>query len=83
MLVLSRKKDETIKIGDSIELTVVEVKGDVVKIGISAPKDVKIFRGELLEAIRAANIEAASQSAPDLGAIAKKLKLPGKGKSGR
>jgi len=77
MLVLSRKKDDTIAIGDNIEITVVEVKGDVVKIGIAAPKDVKIYRGELLDAIRKANIEAASQPAPDLGAITRKLKLPG------
>jgi len=76
MLVLSRKKDEKISIGDNIELTVVEVKGDVVKIGISAPREVKIYRGELLEAIRAANIEAASQPSPDLGAIARKIKIP-------
>ena len=77
MLVLSRKKDDTIAIGDNIELTIVEVKGDVVKIGISAPRDVKIYRGELLEAIRKANIEAASQPAVDLDAIARKLGLPG------
>ena len=74
MLVLSRKKDDRIAIGEDIEITVVEVKGDVVKIGISAPKDVKIYRGELLDAIRKANIEAASQPAPDLDAIARKLK---------
>lgn len=78
MLVLSRKKDETIVIGDNIELTVVEVKGDTVKLGISAPREVKIFRGELLEAIRAANIEAAAQAAVDLDALSKKIKPKGK-----
>ena len=77
MLVLSRKKDDKIAIGDNILLTIVEVKGDVVKIGISAPRDVKIYRSELLEAIREANIKAASQPAVDLDAIAKKLGLPG------
>ncbi len=80
MLVLSRKLDEKIAIGDNIEITVVEIRGDTVKIGISAPKDVKIYRGELLEAIQQANIEAGMQPAPDLDIIAKKLKSKGKGK---
>ena len=74
MLVLSRKKDEKVVIGGNIEVIIVDVKGDTVKIGISAPGDVKIYRGELLDAIRQANIEAAMQPAPDLDAIAKKLK---------
>ncbi|MCX6647601.1 MAG: carbon storage regulator CsrA [bacterium] len=74
MLVLSRKKDETIIIGDNIELTVVEVKGDTVKLGINAPRDVKIFRGELLQAIREQNIEAAAPLAVDLDALTRKVK---------
>ena len=78
MLVLSRKKDEVVVIGDNIEITIVEIKGDTVKLGISAPRDIKIYRGELLEAIRKANIEAASQPAPDLDALARKLKSKGK-----
>jgi carbon storage regulator len=74
MLVLSRKKDETIIIGDNIELTVVEVKGDTVKLGINAPREVKIFRGELLQAIREQNIEAAAPLAVDLDALTRKIK---------
>ncbi len=70
MLVLSRKKDEKLIIGDDIELTVVDIKGETVKIGISAPEHVKIYRGELLDAIR----EAARQPAPDLEAIDRKLR---------
>ena len=70
MLVLSRKKDEKIVIGDNIEITVVDVKGDTVKIGIAAPPEIKIYRGELLDAIR----EAARLPAPDLDAIDRKLK---------
>jgi carbon storage regulator len=77
MLVLSRKKDETIIIGDNIELTVVEVKGDTVKLGISAPRDVKIFRGELLQAIREQNIEAAAPLKVDLDALSRKIKRKG------
>ena len=62
MLVLSRKRDESIIIGDEIEITVVEVRGDVVKLGISAPKSISVYRKEVYEAIQQENI-AASQSA--------------------
>lgn len=47
MLVLSRKIDETIIIGDSVKIKVVQIKGNRVRIGIEAPSDVKIIRGEL------------------------------------
>ncbi len=47
MLVLSRKKNETISLGENIEITVVQVEGNRVKIGINAPDDVTILRGEL------------------------------------
>jgi carbon storage regulator len=47
MLVLSRKKDEKIVIGDSIRITIVEVRGDKVRIGIDAPKDVTVHRQEV------------------------------------
>ena len=83
MLVLSRRKDEKIIIGDDIEVTIVDIRGETVKIGVSAPKEVKIFRADLLEAIRQANIEAASQPAPDLDELDRKLKrkgMEGKGK---
>lgn len=58
MLVLSRKPNETIKIGDDIELKIIEVKGDVVRIGIEAPKSVDILRGELVLSISETNSEA-------------------------
>ena len=74
MLVLSRRKDEKIVIGEDIEITVVEVKGDTVKLGISAPGNVKIFRKELFDIIAKANIEAADQKVIDLDEVAKKLK---------
>jgi len=59
MLVLSRKIDERIMIGDQIEISVVDIKGDQVKIGIQAPGNVKIYRKEVYEAIQRENIEAA------------------------
>ncbi len=52
MLVLSRKKDEKIIIGDSITLMVVEIRGDKVRLGIEAPKEVAVHREEVYEAIK-------------------------------
>ncbi|AOV08512.1 carbon storage regulator CsrA [Sporosarcina ureilytica] len=58
MLVLSRKENETIKVGDDIEIRILEVKGDNVRIGIEAPKSVDILRGELVLSISKTNREA-------------------------
>jgi carbon storage regulator len=52
MLVLSRKKNETIVINDSITVTVIEIRGDKVRLGIEAPKDVSVHRREVYEAIQ-------------------------------
>jgi len=52
MLVLSRKKDESIIINDHIRVTVVEIRGDKVRLGIDAPKDVSVHRQEVYEAIQ-------------------------------
>ena len=52
MLVLARKVDESIVIGDSIVLTVLAIEGDQVKIGISAPRDITILREEVFQAVR-------------------------------
>lgn len=49
MLVFSRKKNERIKIGENIWITVVEVRGDTVRLGLEAPKEVPIMRAELIE----------------------------------
>ena len=59
MLALSRKKDEAVIINDYIEITIIEIKGDQVKIGISAPKSVPIYRKEVYMQIQNANKEAA------------------------
>lgn len=60
MLVLSRKENETIQIGDDIVIRILEVKGDNVRIGIEAPKTVDILRGELIQSISESNTEALS-----------------------
>ncbi len=61
MLALSRKVGEAIVIGNDIEVTILEIKGEQVKIGISAPKSVPVYRKELFVQIQEANKEAASQ----------------------
>lgn len=58
MLALTRKKNEAIVINNNIEVTILEVKGDQVKIGISAPKEVPVYRKEVYLQIQEANKEA-------------------------
>ena len=60
MLVLTRKPGERLVIGDNIVVTVVDVKGDNIRIGIDAPREVKVYRGEIFDAIVAENRQAAS-----------------------
>jgi len=62
MLVLSRKPGEALRIGDDVEITVVEVKGDMVRLGIQAPRTVQVWRKELWEAIVAENQKAAEEA---------------------
>ena len=62
MLALSRKANESIMIGNDIEITILEVKGEQVKIGINAPKSVPVYREEVYEQIREANKEAAADA---------------------
>ena len=61
MLILSRKVDQKIRIGDEITLTISEVRGDQVKIGVEAPKNVKVFRQEVFDEIQNENKAAATQ----------------------
>jgi carbon storage regulator len=63
MLVLSRKRDERIVIGDNIVITVVEVRGDKVRLGIEAPSEVPVHRQEVLDAMRRSS-EAQSKAPP-------------------
>jgi len=65
MLALSRKVNESIMIGNDIEITVLEIKGDQIKIGIKAPKSVPIYRKEIYLQILESNKEAASTEISD------------------
>lgn len=75
MLVLSRKKGESIVIQDQIELTILSVDGDTVKVGISAPKHVDIFRKEVYLSIQEANRESVSPQQTDLSALIHRLRM--------
>ena len=68
MLILSRKTNESIMIGDQIEIAVVDIRGDHVKLGIRAPRSVKVFRQEVYRAIQMENL-AAAQTGTDLPII--------------
>lgn len=57
MLVLSRKKDEKIVIGDNISIMVVEIRGDKVRLGIEAPRDVSVHRREVYDAIKRREVD--------------------------
>ena len=70
MLVLSRRVGESIVIGDDVTVTVLEVRGDVVRLGIKAPRSVNVHREELLRELEETNREAASPAEDSIAALA-------------
>jgi carbon storage regulator len=79
MLVLSRHRDETIMIGDDVEITVVDIRGDKVRLGINAPTRIAVHRKEVYEAIRAENMRAAALEDVSLERIGSKGSGPAPG----
>ena len=79
MLILTRAIDQKIIIGDNIEITVLDIQGDKVSLGITAPREVTIHRQEVYVAIQEENRQAAQSVAVDLGKISRLLK---KGQAG-
>jgi carbon storage regulator len=74
MLVLARKKGESIMIGDQIEIVILSTEGDTVRIGIKAPKQIEVYRKEIYEDIQESNKEASNRpiSPMQLGKLMKK-----------
>lgn len=81
MLVLTRKTEDKIKIGDNIIVTVLEVDGGNVKIGIDAPREIQILRMEVVEQIKQENIESASKEINDIKEAAELIKRKGGGQN--
>ena len=65
MLVLSRQRDESIMIGDNIVVTIVDIRGDKVRLGINAPSEIPVHRQEVYEAIQRENLRAAQLEPKD------------------
>lgn len=70
MLVLSRQRDESIMIGDNVQITIVDIRGDKVRLGIVAPNEIPVHRKEVFDAIQRENREAAGVTADDVGTLA-------------
>lgn len=69
MLVLSRQRDETIMIGDDVEITVVDIRGDKVRLGITAPRSIQVHRKEVYDAIKRENERAAGLKPDDVADV--------------
>jgi carbon storage regulator len=76
VLVLTRKAGESVMIGDDVVITVLEARGDVIRLGIQAPRDVRVHREEVYRELQAANREAASPSDEAVEALTRMLQPP-------
>jgi len=74
MLVLTRKKGQALMIGHDIELSIIDIQGDQVRIGINAPKNVAIHRKEIYEEIRKENLSAIAGKNTDIQALNEKFR---------
>lgn len=71
MLVLSRKRDEAILIGDDVVITIVDIRGDKIRLGIEAPREVPVYRQEVYEAIQRENLRASRLEPKDTRGLGK------------
>jgi carbon storage regulator len=76
MLVLTRRAGESVMIGDDVVITVLEARGDVIRLGIQAPRDVQVHREEVYRELQEANRAAASPSEDAVHALAKMFEKP-------
>ena len=76
MLVLTRRAGESVMIGDDVVITVLEARGDVIRIGIQAPRDVRVHREEVYRELQAANREAASPPDEAVEKLTRMLRPP-------
>ena len=76
MLVLTRRAGESVMIGDDVVVTVLEARGDVIRLGIQAPKDVRVHREEVYRELQAANREAASPTDAVVEELTRTLRPP-------
>jgi carbon storage regulator len=76
MLVLTRRTGESVVIGDDVVITVLEARGDVIRLGIKAPREVQVHREEVYKELRAANHAAASPTDDAVRAVTELLNLP-------
>jgi carbon storage regulator len=82
MLVLSRQRDESIMIGDNVVITVVDIRGDKVRLGIDAPREVPVHRQEVYEAIQRENLRASQLQPEDTKGLADAPANPPRGDDG-
>jgi carbon storage regulator len=78
MLVLSRQRDESIMIGDNIVVTIVDIRGDKVRLGINAPTEIPVHRQEVYEAIQRENVRASRIEPKDTRSLGKPGPAPGR-----
>ena len=76
MLVLSRQRDESIMIGDNVQITVVDIRGDKVRLGIVAPTEIAVHRKEVFDAIQRENRKAAGLATEDLAPAVSPAQTP-------
>ncbi|OLB66372.1 MAG: carbon storage regulator [Actinobacteria bacterium 13_2_20CM_2_72_6] len=81
MLVLTRRSGESVMVGDDVVITVLDTRGDVVRLGIMAPRSIQVHREEVYRELQRANREAASPSDTAVEALSRALR-PGSGRAG-